>query len=451
MAALAAAMKAKDERLKVDPLVGVADIIRVLQSYLDYKKTKDLYSLITPPADGPKVYSLRTPPHAGWLSKTAGLSFELLELGPNTKLSAAKLSSAIQKMRDSGAIENKTKFNGSDHDDKCDMTIRTIMAQLRCVKKHVDTYNYIMKQLSAEEQKVLKTVLGKISLPTSFAEDEADVGDDGVVAHSPKTWPWPNPDSAGGAAEESIGAGNGAAASNALVPIGSAKQEQPQQQQPKHEPHIEPNHEQQQKQPPATMAECSRIFRKISRKTTPNSPPLPGPANPAEVITPTKPVQVSSPTSTDSADTPGAELARSAFGFVPREAGGKPKRTRKRPSAATAEATCKGKPKAAAGENKTKKAHTKVATSPSRGSSHTKAAAAAQLRSRKSSAYHRAVKQAIAAGTPRAEAVAIGQAASWHGVHSHAYVLHHVLSVNVNAQPQLPHAIESAKAYKETE
>ena len=71
-------------RLVADSSISVTSIEKVLNGYLHYKKTKNLWSVICPGPAGPSSYSWHTTPQAEWLAKTANLLFDMVGLAANT-------------------------------------------------------------------------------------------------------------------------------------------------------------------------------------------------------------------------------------------------------------------------------------------------------------------------------------------------------------------------------
>jgi hypothetical protein len=57
----------------------------------EHEHTSDLWSLLRPPPGSPQTYTWRTTPSSSWLSKVAGLFFDLLDLAPNTKVLSQRL------------------------------------------------------------------------------------------------------------------------------------------------------------------------------------------------------------------------------------------------------------------------------------------------------------------------------------------------------------------------
>ena len=52
---------AKKPRLVADPSISAQSIVTCLRSYMEYKKSRDLWALVSPPPGGPIQYNWHTP------------------------------------------------------------------------------------------------------------------------------------------------------------------------------------------------------------------------------------------------------------------------------------------------------------------------------------------------------------------------------------------------------
>ena len=125
VAALERAERAQRVRLVADPLVTVQDLHRVLGHYLDFKKCSDLWSLISPPPGGPVSVMWQTPVNGSWLSKVAGLLYDLVGLAPNnTKLLSSKVVKALRVLLERKQLELcPRQGNTQDILDRMDLTM----------------------------------------------------------------------------------------------------------------------------------------------------------------------------------------------------------------------------------------------------------------------------------------------------------------------------------------
>ena len=125
VAALERAERAQRVRLVADPLVTVQDLHRVLGHYLDFKQCSDLWSLISPPPGGPISVTWQTPVNGSWLSKVAGLLYDLVGLAPNnTKLLSSKVVKALRVLLERKQLELcPRQGNTQDILDRMDLTM----------------------------------------------------------------------------------------------------------------------------------------------------------------------------------------------------------------------------------------------------------------------------------------------------------------------------------------
>ena len=114
-------------RLVADPLVTVQDLHRVLGHYLDFKQCSDLWSLISPPPGGPISVTWQTPVNGSWLSKVAGLLYDLVGLAPNnTKLLSSKVVKALRVLLERKQLELCPR-QGNTQDILDRMVLTTLM------------------------------------------------------------------------------------------------------------------------------------------------------------------------------------------------------------------------------------------------------------------------------------------------------------------------------------
>ena len=88
--------KTPAKRLIADPTITVDDIAKVLGKFLEFKGSKDLWPLISPPPGGPNDFHWHTPVNGDWVAKASGLLYDLLSLAPNTKVLGTKVVAAFR-------------------------------------------------------------------------------------------------------------------------------------------------------------------------------------------------------------------------------------------------------------------------------------------------------------------------------------------------------------------
>ncbi|CAE7848522.1 unnamed protein product, partial [Symbiodinium necroappetens] len=116
--------KPASKRLVADPSITVDDLAKVFSKYLEYKGSRDLWSLLSPPPGGPSQFHWHTPVNGDWTAKVSGLLFDLLDLAPNTKLLGTKVIAAFRFLHANKHLmlpESRTQ----SHLDKMDMAIRS--------------------------------------------------------------------------------------------------------------------------------------------------------------------------------------------------------------------------------------------------------------------------------------------------------------------------------------
>ena len=175
VAALERAERAQRVRLVADPLVTVQDLQRVLGHYLDFKKCSDLWSLISPPPGGPISVTWQTPVNGSWLSKVAGLLYDLVGLAPNTKLLSSKVVKALRVLLERKQLELRPR-QGSTQDilDRIDLTLRILLTMVRTLKTSPSTKTKVYRSLSIQEQQEVDMILEKVCLPAEFVSQGFD-------------------------------------------------------------------------------------------------------------------------------------------------------------------------------------------------------------------------------------------------------------------------------------
>ena len=77
----------------------------MLARHLQQVRSKDLHSLVMPPAEGPLKCQRRASP--AWMAKVAGLCWDLVhDVARNSKINSSKLQPAILGLLKAGQIEN---------------------------------------------------------------------------------------------------------------------------------------------------------------------------------------------------------------------------------------------------------------------------------------------------------------------------------------------------------
>ena len=151
------------KRLVADPNLGIMDIQSVILGHWNKYKDFDLLTFLECP--GHQKWSWKTAPNVSWMSKTADMISAFLRVAPNGVLQSQKVKGALLKISQSCKI-NRSRFCDIDWSDKCDLRLRTILAQFRELKKRPDSYLTAMRKASAEEKLAIDSALSLMHLET---------------------------------------------------------------------------------------------------------------------------------------------------------------------------------------------------------------------------------------------------------------------------------------------
>lgn len=187
MASLEAALEVKKEslqreqskiqrntfRLVADPTISVSAIQDAVTAFVKFKQEKKLWSLLCPPPGGPVTFTWQTKPHGCWLVKVSNLLFELVTVSPNTKLQSTKVVRALKAMAINRDID-LTVANCALDDmiDKCDQTIRILLAMVRSLKSNYLLKMQVYRLLPRNDQVRLDLILDRVNLPPELMGKE---------------------------------------------------------------------------------------------------------------------------------------------------------------------------------------------------------------------------------------------------------------------------------------
>lgn len=153
---------ATGQRLKADPLLGVADIMKPLKELLKEKSTTDLNQIVMPKA---RNHSWKTAPDPEWLAQLEPLFARLLEPIPSCILPSKKLVTALQKIQSECFRLNFTRLPDDKFFDQMDLMIRIAASQLRELKQNAGVYRRCMRKASIDEKAKVDTLLDRVALP----------------------------------------------------------------------------------------------------------------------------------------------------------------------------------------------------------------------------------------------------------------------------------------------
>ena len=165
-----AAKQANKNRLIADPNISVSSLMESIGNFLRYKKTKDLWALLGPPAGAAASYGWHSLPNGEWLVKVSSLLFELLGVASNSKIQSKKLHKALVAMHQQRELDVRTWAGHTSNDaiDRLDFTIRVLMSMLRQLRTSGSLKTKVLRSLPRRDQVCLDLVLQKVQLPQEF-------------------------------------------------------------------------------------------------------------------------------------------------------------------------------------------------------------------------------------------------------------------------------------------
>ena len=150
-------------RQVADPLLGVADLMKVLRAEMATCQSWDLWKLLEHPGGRNATFSWKTAPVPAWMEKTSALMERFVAIAPNGVLQEAKLRQAILKLGHERKI-NYTRWNEEVFSDKCDHLIRVVLSHFRLLKQKQDEYQRCMRKATEAEQTAIDQVLANMNL-----------------------------------------------------------------------------------------------------------------------------------------------------------------------------------------------------------------------------------------------------------------------------------------------
>ena len=123
------------KRVAADPAVGVADVEKALLGHLRRAGTKDLWSLLVPPHNGPRIWSFKSRPHAGWLSRASAICYDMvIDVARNSKVLSGNVIPAIEGLLKAGNVTNTSGKSDAGFASAADVTLRVLLAWCRLLK-----------------------------------------------------------------------------------------------------------------------------------------------------------------------------------------------------------------------------------------------------------------------------------------------------------------------------
>ena len=158
-----AAMASVQKRLVADPNIGIGDLMKAIQQYVEETGDLDLFQAVDPP--GHHAWSWKTAPNCAWMAKVSVLALHILDVAPNGVLSSSKLKNAVTKLCGWKKV-NKTRFADCDFADQVDHRLRVVLAQFRLLKQKTEEHQKAIKKATPWEKEKVDKVMSKLVLDT---------------------------------------------------------------------------------------------------------------------------------------------------------------------------------------------------------------------------------------------------------------------------------------------
>ena len=156
-------MASVQKRLVADPNIGIGDLMKAIQQYVEETDDLDLFQAVDPP--GHHAWSWKTAPNCAWMAKVSVLALHFLDVAPNGVLSSSKLKNAVTKLCGWKKV-NKTRYADCDFADHVDHRLRVVLAQFRLLKQKTEEYQKAMKKATPWEKEKVDKVISKLVLDT---------------------------------------------------------------------------------------------------------------------------------------------------------------------------------------------------------------------------------------------------------------------------------------------
>ena len=141
--------KIKRKRVVSDPQVSTAQVEQCLARHLQQVRSKDLHSLVMPPAEGPLKWNFQCRASPAWMAKVAGLCWDLVhDVARNSKINSSKLQPAILGLLKAGQIENLSGKKEREFAESIDFTIRVLLNWFRQCATSEEQRSLVYKKLS---------------------------------------------------------------------------------------------------------------------------------------------------------------------------------------------------------------------------------------------------------------------------------------------------------------
>ena len=169
-------MASPKPRVVADPSIGIADLLLVLETWLDAVGNSHMSSMLKPP----KGTTWKTSAVPEWLCKLAPLWKSFLKLAPNGVLPSKKHRQALEKLQDRREVNPDGKLSVEDFAITMDEWIRIGLSQLRGIKGCELNRTRCLRKATPEEQETLEEVMGylvEIDLEDGKQQSGGSTGD----------------------------------------------------------------------------------------------------------------------------------------------------------------------------------------------------------------------------------------------------------------------------------
>ena len=157
------------QRLVADHTIGVADLMKPLEQFMDKTKDRNLWKQLQPPHGT----SWKTSTPCTWICQLEGLFTDYIRIAPNTVLSGKKHKNAICRIDEANRV-NFTKKSPSDFYDQVDDAIRMGLSHLRQVKQCPNRREQVYRKCDPEQLQVMDKLLSYIQLGKDEVEAVQD-------------------------------------------------------------------------------------------------------------------------------------------------------------------------------------------------------------------------------------------------------------------------------------
>ena len=153
-----AVVKSK-QRLVADPAIGVSDLLRCLEDFLDQLSDTNLQKIIQIPAG----LGWKTASNPAWLARLAPLWKNYLAIAPNGVIPSKRHRDALVKLVDRKGVHTGSR-SSDEFAERCDEWIRIGLSHIRGLAQNQTNKQRCMRKAAPEEQAALEETLNLLIL-----------------------------------------------------------------------------------------------------------------------------------------------------------------------------------------------------------------------------------------------------------------------------------------------